>query len=140
MRAISIVTLGVRDLETSTRFYENLGFAKSVKSEKDNTWFKTGGTILALYPWSSLADDATISAEGSGFRGITLALNLQSRDLVDSFIDMVRRCGGNIVKEPQNVFWGGYSSYFSDPDGHLWEVAWNPFTPVDEYSRLSVDK
>jgi predicted lactoylglutathione lyase len=140
MRAISIVTLGVRDLDTSTRFYEEIGFTKSEKSSSSITWFRTGSTILTLYPWTSRSQDAGLPESGSGFRGITLALNMQNRELVDEFIETVRRSGGKIVKEPMQVFWGGYSSYFSDPDGHLWEVAWNPYTDVDEVGNLTVEK
>jgi uncharacterized protein len=139
MRAISIITLGVKNLETSSRFYTALGFEKSEKSDKEITWFRTGGTALALYSWESLADDAGVSENGSGFRGVTLAINLQSEELVDEFIEKVRRLGVRIVKEPVTVFWGGYSSYFSDPDGHLWEVAWNPFTAVDDVGNLAIE-
>lgn len=87
----------------------------------------------------SLAQDAGVPEPGSGFRGVTLALNMQSRELENELIESVRRSGGKIVKEPAPVFWGGYSSYFSDPDGHLWEVAWNPFTAVDEVGKLAVE-
>jgi predicted lactoylglutathione lyase len=140
MRAISIITLGVKNLETSSRFYEDLGFVKSEKSDKSIIWFRTGSTVLALYSWLGLAEDAGVSDTGSGFRGVTLALNLQSKELVNEFIERVRRLGGRVVKEPMMVFWGGYSSYFSDADGHLWEVAWNPFTAVDEVGNLTIEK
>jgi len=139
MRAISIITLGVRNLEMSSRFYEALGFVKSEKSDKAIVWFRTGGTALALYSWVSLAEDVGTSENSSGFRGVTLALNMQSRELVDKFIEKVRGLGAKIVKEPVSVFWGGYSSYFSDPDGHLWEVAWNPFTAVDDIGNLVIE-
>ena len=140
MRAISIITLGVKNLEVSSRFYEDLGFVKSEKSDKAIAWFRTGGTALALYLWESLAEDVGVSADGSGFRGVTLALNMQSKELVDNFIERVRGLGGRIVKEPVSVFWGGYSSYFCDPDGHLWEVAWNPFTAVDDLGNIAMDR
>ncbi len=140
MRAISIVTLGVKNLDTSSCFYEKIGFTKSEKSSRSITWFRTGSTILTLYPWTSLAQDAGVSESGQGFKGITLALNMQSRELVDEFIKTVRSLGGKIVKEPMPVFWGGYSSYFTDPDGHLLEVAWNTYTAVDEAGNLIVEK
>ena len=140
MRVISILCLGVRDLSTSSHFYEEIGFTKSEKSTSSITWFRTGSTILTLYPRTRLAQDAGLPESGSGFRGATLALNMQSRELVDEFIETVRRSGGKIVKEPVPIFWGGYSSYFSDPDGHLWEVAWNPYTAVDKVGNLTVEK
>jgi hypothetical protein len=140
MRAISMICLGVRDLEASSRFYEEIGFIKSEKSDSSITWFRTGSTVLTLYPWTSLAQDAGVPETGTGFRGVTLALNMQSKELVNKLIESVRRIGGTIVKEPKPVFWGGYSSYFSDPDGHIWEVAWNPFTAVDEVGNLAIEK
>ncbi|MDW5561890.1 MAG: VOC family protein [Methanomassiliicoccus sp.] len=138
-RIVSVLTLGVSDLKRSSGFYEGLGFKRSAKSDSDIVWFITGGTVLALYPWKALADDAAIPPEGSGFRGVTMAINLCSEDEVDQFIDRVDELGGRIVKRPQKVFWGGYSSYFQDADGHLWEVAFNPFTPVDASGRLDID-
>ncbi len=139
MRVISIVTLAVKNLAKSSMFYESLGFEKSKKSNDSITWFYTENTILALYPWNLLAEDIGVPGTGTGFRGVTLALNLQDKKKVDEFIEMVKSIeGGRVVKEPQTVFWGGYSSYFSDPDGHLWEVAWNPFTIVDEIGKLEI--
>jgi len=140
MKAISVVTLGVQNLEVASRFYEQLGFIKSEKSSKSIVWFSTGGTALALYSWKSLAGDAGVSDLSSGFRGVTLAINMQYKELVNEYIEKVRRLGGKIVKEPASVFWGGYSSYFSDPDGHLWEVAWNPITTVDDIGNLEIEK
>lgn len=137
-RSVSILTLGVGDVSRSSRFYESIGFRKSKKSDDQMVWFNTGGTILALYPWEALAEDATIPPSSSGFRGITMALNMMSESEVDEFIDRVKRAGGKVVKEPQKVSWGGYSSYFSDFDGHLWEVAFNPFTPVSESGKLEL--
>jgi len=137
-RVISILTLGVKDLAKSSTFYEGLGFSRSKKSDESMVWFRTGGTVLALYPWDLLAEDATVTTVGSGFRGITMAINLRSENEVDAFIDRLRKLGGKVIKEPQKVFWGGYSSYFQDLDGHLWEVAFNPFTPVDEDGNLDI--
>lgn len=140
MRAISIITLGVRDLEASSRFYEGLGFTKSEKSNNSITWFKTDSTALALYPWHSLAKDAGLPQTGTGFRGVTCALNQQSKEQVNQLIETARKLGGKIIKEPAPAFWGGYSSYFTDPDHHLWEVAWNPITAVDEAGKLTIEK
>ena len=138
-RLVSILTLGVKDLSRSSKFYESLGYQRSVKSDERIVWFATGGTVLALYPWNELADDASINPEGSGFRGVTMAINLKSEKEVDRFIEKVRMIGGKIIKEPQKALWGGYSSYFQDPDGHLWEVAYNPFSPVDSDGKLSLE-
>ena len=138
-RCVSVLTLGVSDLALSSRFYEGLGFRRSVKSDEHIVWFVTGGTVLALYPWDLLAEDATLPAKGAGFQGVTMAINGAGEEEVDGFASLVRRTGGKIVKEPQKVFWGGYHFYFQDPDGHLWEVAYNPFTHLDEKGRLMVD-
>lgn len=137
-RIVSILTLGVSDLARSSIFYESIGFRKSVKSDNKIVWFATGGTVLALYPWRALAEDAGITPDGTGFRGTTMAINLASKGEVDDYIERVRKAGGKVVKEPQRVFWGGYSSYFEDFDGHLWEVAFNPFTPVNQNGRLDM--
>lgn len=137
-RIVSVLTLGVADLERASAFYEMLGFMRSKKSDEQITWFATGGTVLALYPWKALAEDANVPHEGSGFRGTTMAMNVESEKEVDDLIERVRGLGGRIVKEPQRAFWGGYHSYFQDRDGHLWEVAYNPFTPVDPSGRLDI--
>jgi predicted lactoylglutathione lyase len=139
MRSISIITLGVKDLQRSTSFYEKLGFSKSGKSTTNITWFRTEGTVLALYPWELLAEDASTPLVGFGFRGVTLALNMLGRNDVDNMVQKARESGAQILKKPQPVFWGGYSGYFTDPDGHLWEVAHNPFTPVDEHGKFNID-
>ena len=89
-------------------------------------FFDLDGTWLGLYPWDKLAEDATVSLEGSGFRGVTLAHNVKSKEEVNSVISQAIGAGATLVKEAQDVFWGGYSGYFSDLDGHLWEIAWNP--------------
>jgi catechol 2,3-dioxygenase-like lactoylglutathione lyase family enzyme len=129
---ITYVTLGVSDLRRSETFYEGLGFNRSPKSSGDIVFFNTPGPVLALYSRMALADDAKVSNEGSGFRGFTLAYNVRSEGEVDQvFADLVRK-GTTIVKGPEHVSWGGYSGYFSDPDGFLWEVAFNPFLELDE--------
>ena len=139
-RTISILTLGVADLKRSASFYENIGFRKSSKSDDQIVWFATGDTVLALYPWRALAEDACIPPDGTGFRGTAMAINLSSKEQVDDYIGKVRKAGGRVVKEPQEVFWGGYSSYFQDFDGHLWEVAFNPFTPVSQNGKLDLSE
>ena len=137
---LHIVTLGVGDLETSRRFYaETLGWKPASNSSEAIVFFKAGGVVLALYPRQALAEDALTPPGGSGFPGFTLACNAGSEAEVDALIADLRSKGVRIVKEPQKVFWGGYSSYFADPDGYLWEVAYNPFMPFDADGSLKLD-
>jgi predicted lactoylglutathione lyase len=124
---ISIITLGVQDLERSYRFYqEGLGFPTQWKPEQGIIFFQTSGVCLALYPHEKLAEDVhpDLSRERSGFSGITLAHNTRTKNEVDEVLALAEQAGGKIEKPAQMVHWGGYSGYFSDPDGHLWEVAW----------------
>ncbi len=129
---ISMITLGVRNLAASLAFYrDGLGFpADDYVEGQDCIMFKLEGTWLALYPRASLADDAAVASSGSGFPGFALAHNVGSKATVDETFALAVAAGATPVKEPQDVFWGGYSSYFADPDGFLWEVAWNPFTDL----------
>jgi uncharacterized protein len=136
---INIITLGVKDLNTALEFYEKgLGWKRSPASQDNIVFFPLNGIVLALYPRDLLAEDATISPEGKGFSGITLAYNTKSEKEVDEIIQKVKKLGATIVKDPQKVFWGGYSSYFKDPDGHLFEVAYNPFVEMDENGNLKM--
>ncbi len=137
---LHLVTLGVRDFETSTKFYtETLGWKPSSSSNEEVTFFQAGGVVLSIYQREKLAEDALIDPEGSGFAGITLAYNAQSEAEVDEIISDLKAKGVKILKEPQKVFWGGYSSYFADPDGNCWEVAHNPFFPFDENGNLKLE-
>jgi predicted lactoylglutathione lyase len=129
---ISIITLGVSDLERSRAFYERLGWRKSPASSEGITFFQAGGMALALYPRAELAKDANVAAEGHCFPGITLAFNTRNREEVDTILAEAEASGATILKPAQEAFWGGYSGYFADPDGFLWEVAWNPFFPITE--------
>jgi catechol 2,3-dioxygenase-like lactoylglutathione lyase family enzyme len=134
---LSLVTLGVRDFERSLRFYrDGLGWQPSSASQDDVAFFPLGGIVLGLYPREKLAEDAQVSAGGSGFSGIALAHNTNSQEEVDQELQTVEILGATIVKKAEKVFWGGYSGYFADPDGHLWEVAWNPFFGFDESDNL----
>lgn len=127
---ISIITLGVKDLKKSHEFYKKgLGFPVESASE-GVVFLKLEGTWLALYPREQLAEDAMVPQEGSGFQGFSLAHNVKSKEDVDAVLNFAEQAGAKIVKPAQDVFWGGYSGYFSDPDGFLWEVAWNPFTDL----------
>lgn len=121
---ISIVTLGVGDLDRAVLFYEKgLGFERVPYESDEIAFFDAGGVQLALYPWDALAEDTTVGPTGSGFRGVTLAQNVESSKDVVEMIAAAVGAGGTLVKAPQPVFWGGFSAYFADPDGHLWEVA-----------------
>lgn len=127
---ISMITLAVRDLATAIRFYEHgLGFPR-MESPPEVAFFTLSGSWLGLYGRESLAEDAGVPVEGNGFEGFTLAHNVDSEQEVDAVIDQALAAGAALVKKPQKVFWGGYSGYFRDPDGHLWEVAHNPLFRV----------
>jgi len=123
---ISMITLGVSNIEASIEFYEKgLGLPR-IESEASVAFFNLNGSWLGLYGWDALAEDAEVSAAGNGFRGFSLAHNVRSEAEVDALFQSALDAGANLVKKPQKVFWGGYSGYFADPDGHLWEVAHNP--------------
>jgi uncharacterized glyoxalase superfamily protein PhnB len=139
---ISLVTLGVSDLARSTRFYESLGWKRSGSSQDTITFFRMQGSMLGLYGHDALADDAGVSpgsGDPPGFRGVTLAINCDSRDEVDAVFTEWVAAGATPVKQPEAVFWGGYSSYVADPDGHLWEIAHNPYSPNDADGRMQLD-
>lgn len=132
---ISMITLGVRDLAAAIEFYENgLRFPR-IDSPPEVAFFTLNGTWLGLYGREALAEDATVSSNGEGFESFALAHNVSSEKEVDEVVAQAVGAGATLVKKPQKVFWGGYSGYFKDPDGHLWEVAHNPFFwvgPADE--------
>lgn len=124
---ISMITLGVSDMERSVKFYEEgLGFPR-LESPATVAFFTLNGSWLGLYGRDALAEDATVSADGSGFNSFAIAHNVASEAQVDEVISEAMAAGAELVKPAQKVFWGGYSGYFKDPDGHLWEVAHNPF-------------
>jgi len=133
---VSIVTLGVADLERSSAFYEGLGWRRSMAKSEGIIFFQTGGMALALYPRLELAKDATVPLEGHGFNGMSLAYNTRNRAEVDSVLEDA--AAATVLKPAQEAFWGGYSGYFSDPDGFLWEVAWNPFFAVAEDGSIRI--
>lgn len=136
---ISIITLGVEDLKRSLAFYrDGLGFPTTCEAERGIIFFQTNGVCLALYPYEELAKDVSEEFVGprSKCSGITLAHNVRTKEEVDSVLDLAERAGGKIEKPAQDAFWGGYSGYFSDPDGHLWEVAWGAFEFREDGSLL----
>ncbi len=134
---LNIVTLGVADLEKSRQFYEaGLGWKASSASQGDIVFFQLGATVLALYLRALLAEDAGVDAAGGGFAGITLAYNVRSKQEVAEFLNVASAAGGKIVKQAQDVFWGGHSGYFADLDGHLWEVAWSPNSELNERGEM----
>ncbi len=133
---INLVTLGVADVAGSRRFYERLGFVASGFESEDVVFFDMNGTILGLYGRRPLAEDAGVSDSGEGFRAVSLAINLESKEAVDRALAFAETCGGKLVQPAREVFWGGYSGYFADPDGHLWEIAYNPIFKLDENGRM----
>jgi uncharacterized protein len=137
---LHLVTLGVRDYEASKKFYtELLGWKPSSSSNEDVTFLQAGGVVLSIFQREKLAEDALVDPEGNGFAGFTLAYNAQSEAEVDEIITSLKAKGVKILKDPQKVFWGGYNSYFADPDGNCWEVAYNPFFPFDENGNLKLE-
>ncbi|NOH78412.1 VOC family protein [Vibrio sp. RE86] len=138
---VSIITLGVKDLERSYQFYTQLGFPSS-KTPKDGIiFFKTGGVCLALYPLDALAEDVSpkMSITEQGFSGVTLAHNTRSKQEVDEILAKAVTLGAKLEKPAQDVFWGGYSGYFSDPDGYLWEIAFGDCWEFNDDGSLVID-
>lgn len=126
-KRISMITLGVSDLNKSIGFYEKgLGLPR-MDSPPTVAFFNLNGTWLGLYGHDDLAKDVQVPAEGNGFKGVSLGHNVKSEAEVDAVVQQALDAGATLKKQPQKVFWGGYSGYFADPDGHLWEVAHNPF-------------
>ncbi|MBO9727203.1 MAG: VOC family protein [Chitinophaga sp.] len=134
---LTLITLGVRDLSRALKFYEQgLGWKKSAASNEHIAFFSLGGMVLSLYSREMLAKDALQPSVGKGFSGITLAYNTRSRDEVDAVLELAAKAGAEILKPAQEVFWGGYSGYFSDPEGHIFEVAHNPFWELNERGEV----
>ena len=135
---LTMITLGVSNIARSASFYEALGFRPAEFDSPDVRFFDMNGVVLGLYGHDALAKDATVEPQGQGFRGVALALNLANEQAVDDALAFAEDCGAEIKKPAERVFWGGYSGYFADPDGHLWEVAFNPHSPLDENGRMTL--
>lgn len=128
---VSLITLGVADLARARAFYEALGWRSASDPEEDTVFFQSGGMVLALWSREELAKDSMVEDTG-GWGGVTLAYNMHSRADVDAFLEQARSAGAAIPREAAETFWGGYSGIFIDPDGHPWEVAYNPFWTVTD--------
>ena len=136
---INLVTLGVAEIARSRAFYEKLGFKASSAGNDDVAFFSANGIVLALFGHQALADDAHVArAEMPSFRGVSLAWNCASEAETTAVMAHAEACGAKILKPAQKVFWGGFSGYFADPDGHLWEVAHNPFFVLDANMHLTL--
>ncbi len=135
---LGIVTLGVENLARSREFYVSMGLVPSSTSNDHIVFFDTGSSVLALYGRHALADDAGVPATPAGFRGVTLAWNVGSEAEADAALAQAVACGATLVKPARRASWGGYSGYFADPDGHLWEVAYNPFFGLQPNGRVEL--
>lgn len=136
---LTLVTLGVGDLSRSRRFYAALGWNEIEPRQDSVAFFQLNGIGLSLFPRAELAKDAHMADGAVGFSGITLAHNLRSEAEVDALFAEMVVAGAAAVKSPRKVFWGGYSGYVADPDGHLWEIAHNPFFPLDAAGNVTLD-
>ncbi|RZA05844.1 MAG: VOC family protein [Proteobacteria bacterium] len=139
MKTVSLLTLGVSDLEKSKAFFRALFHWEPIpKPFEGVAFYDMGGWLISLFSRTSLAKDAGLAAEGSGFRGIAIAHNVGSRAEVGILLARAAELGGKIVKPAEDVFWGGHSGYFHDLDGHLWEIAWNPGFPLSGDGSIDV--
>jgi uncharacterized protein len=135
---LTLITLGVRDLGASRRFYEDgLGWQPAASSQASVSFYDLGGFALGLYGLEALAEDAHLTVGAPGFGGITLAYNCPSPEEVDRTLAEAVAAGATLLKPAARVFWGGYSGYFADPDGYPWEVAHNPGFELDAAGRLT---
>lgn len=133
---VSFITLGVADLARSKAFYERLGWTASPASQDSIVFFDLNGVVLGLFARKALAEDAGVPEGAAGFSAVTLACNQRSEAEVDAVMQEAEAAGAVIVTPAEKVFWGGYRGYFTDPDGHIWEIAHNPFAPIDAEGRV----
>jgi uncharacterized protein len=136
---LTLITLGVRDIARARKFYEALGFKAGRASNDSVTFLAAGGVVLALWGRDALAEDATVADSEPGFSGIALAHNARSEADVDKAMAEAVAAGAKLVKPAAKTFWGGYAGYFADLDGHLWEVAHNPYFRLDDAGRVVLD-
>jgi uncharacterized protein len=136
---VSLVTLGVSDLGRARAFYEALGWKTGAAPGDDVAFFQAGGMVLALWDRAKLAEDSGVE-DGGGWGGVTLAHNVRSPEEVDAVIEEARAAGADIVREPAETFWGGYSAAFTDPDGHAWEIAHNPRWTIHEDGSVELPR
>ena len=137
---INIVTLGVADIERAAAFYSALGWERCASGGDEITWFRTNGAHLGLFGYASLAADADLPPEPRApFGGITLAINVETEHAVTDALDAAVAAGGTLLKAAEHMDWGGFSGYFADPDGHPWEVAFNPFFPIGADGSITID-
>lgn len=135
--AISLVTLGVRDVAASAAFYERLGWRRSSVSEEGVAFFQLGAVVLSLFGREALLEDAGLAAASAPEApALALAQNVESPEAVVAALDEAVAAGARLVKPGQKTFWGGFSGYFADPDGHLWEIAHNPFFALDDRGQV----
>jgi catechol 2,3-dioxygenase-like lactoylglutathione lyase family enzyme len=135
---LSLITLGVRDVARSRAFYEALGFKAGAASKECVVFLDAGGIVLALWGRTSLAGDVGVADGTCEFSGVALAHNARSEAEVDAALNDAVAAGGTLVKAGAKAFWGGYSGYFADPDGHLWEVAHNPYFKLGDDGRIEL--
>lgn len=135
---LTLVTLGVADVVRSRAFYEALGFAASSESKAEVVFIDAGGAILALWDRAALAEDAAVPDRPTGFGAVAVAWNTRSNAEVDAAMARAAAAGATITKPAVKTFWGGYAGYFADPDGHLWEVAYNPFWTMNAEGRIEL--
>jgi uncharacterized protein len=134
---VSLITLGVRDLARARAFYEALGWTTRAGPGDNVVFFQAGGIVVALWDRAALAEDSGVK-DGGGWGGVTLAHNVRSPEEADAVIEEARGAGADVVREPGETFWGGYSAAFTDPDGHPWEIAYNPRWTVREDGSIEL--
>jgi len=135
---LSLITLGVADLARAKEFYEKIVGWKPAPSPPEIAFFDLGGVIFSLFPDSELAKDYGGKSSKASYQGFALAHNVRSPNEVDALFAKLKTRGAHIVKEPEKVFWGGYSGYFADPDGHKWEIAFNPYWTILGDGRIAL--
>jgi hypothetical protein len=135
---LSLITLGVEDVGRSKQFYERLGWKASSAGNDEVAFFQLGGVVLSLYGLNDFANDAGVPAGDGNCRNVAIAYNTRQKYDVDSALQVAERAGARILKPAEDTFWGGYVGYFTDPDGHIWEVAWNPGFEINDDGSVAL--